>query len=244
VALWRLFWIPDGLPASEGAYVKERPEELLALLRSVSHDSRCLIVGEDLGTIPEEVREGLIGSGFYSYRLAIFERDAEGRNRRPATYPRQALVSISTHDLPTLDGFWLGTDLDVKQALGRYPDEESSMADREGRKRDRTDLLHAIRAEGLLPPRLDPMHLPAEGDLDDLAVAAHSFLARASSALLLVNVDDLFGEREMQNLPGTIDEHPNWRRKCGTPLESWAHHPRAKRIATAIRQEGRGLRSA
>ncbi|NTU59885.1 MAG: hypothetical protein HGA98_02375, partial [Deltaproteobacteria bacterium] len=240
LALWRLFWIPEGLPASAGAYVKERPEELLSVLRSLSHRNRCLIIGEDLGTIPAEVREGLMASGFYSYRVAIFERDAEGRNRRPADYPRQALVSASTHDLPTLDGFWLGVDLEVKRALARYPDEESARTESEGRARDGAGLLAALAAEGLLPPGLDPSAGPEAWDLDALAVAVHAFLARSASALLLANLDDLLGEREMQNLPGTVDEHPNWRRKGGVALESWAGHPRAARVAGAIRGEGRG----
>lgn len=242
LALWRLFWIPEGLPASEGAYVDQRPEELVPLLRLVSREERCLIVGEDLGTIPPEVREGLMDSGFLSYRLGIFEKEWDGRYRSPREYPRRALVSIATHDLPTLDGFWLGRDLEVKRALGRYPDDQAARGEAEGRRWDRLRLQEALRAEGLLPDGLEPAHEAAEHHLDALAEAAHAFLARTPSALFLANLDDLLGSRDMQNLPGTLDEHPNWRRKVAVPLEEWPTHGRANRIAAAIRREGRGTR--
>lgn len=239
LSLWRLFWIPEGRPASEGAYVAEHPDELLPLLRLLSGEERCLIVGEDLGTIPPEVREGLMASGLYSYRVGIFEKEWDGRYRSPADYPRQALVAAGTHDLPTLDGFWLGLDLDLKRRLDRYPDEEAALGEAEGRRRDRLRLLEAIRAEGLLPSGIEPTPDVAEGDLDALAEATHAFLARTPSALLLANLDDLLGSRDMQNLPGTLDEHPNWRRKAPAALEQWPDNDRVNRIAAAIRAEGR-----
>jgi 4-alpha-glucanotransferase len=239
LALWRLFWVPEGRPASEGAYVAEHPEEILPLLRLLSRDERCLVVGEDLGTIPPEVREGLMASGFYSYRLGIFEKEGDGRYRGPASYPRQALVSVATHDLPTLDGFWLGRDLEVKRRLGRYPNEEAARNESEGRRWDRLRLLEAMGAEGLLPPGVEPAHEIAEERLDALAEATHAFLARTPSALMLVNLDDLLGSRDMQNLPGTLDEHPNWQRKAPVALEEWARHERANRVAAAIGREGR-----
>ncbi|MBI5015249.1 MAG: 4-alpha-glucanotransferase [Deltaproteobacteria bacterium] len=240
LSLWRLFWIPEGLPAAEGAYVAERPEELLPLLRLLSREEQCLVVGEDLGTIPPEVREGLMTSGFYSYRLAIFEKEWEGPYRSPGTYPRQALVSVATHDLPTLDGFWLGQDLEVKRCLGRYPDDNAARSDTEGRRWDRLRLLEALQAEHLLPVGVEPAHEVEEANLDVLAEAVHAFVARTPSALLLANLDDLLGCRDMQNLPGTLDEHPNWRRKAPVPLEEWKAFGRSNRIAAAIRREGRG----
>lgn len=240
LALWRLFWVPGELPASAGAYVQERADELLAVLRCLSREHRCAIVGEDLGTIPPEVRVALAASGFYGYRLLIFEKHGDGRYRAPGEYPRQTLVSASTHDLPTLDGFWLGRDLEVKSALRQYPSPEAEHGDAEGRRWDRLRLLEALAAEGLLPPGVEPAHEVPETRLDDLAEAVHAFLARAPSGLLLANLDDLLGEREMQNLPGTIAEHPNWRRRCSIPLEAWGRKDRPRRIAGAIRREGRG----
>jgi 4-alpha-glucanotransferase len=192
-----------------------------------------------LGTIPPEVRAGLMESGFLSYRLLIFEKDGGGRFRSPAAYPRQALVSVATHDLPTLDGFWLGRDLEVKRALGRYPTEESAWNDTEGRSMDRLRLLEALAAEGLLPAGLEPARQVRDDALDALAAAVHAFAARTPSALLAANLDDLLGSREMQNLPGTLDEHPNWRRKSVLPVETWPRSERAARIAEAIRREGR-----
>ena len=240
LSLWRLFWVPKGLPASRGTYVTDRADELLALLRLESREARCLIVGEDLGTIPPEVKEALMASGCYSYRLLIFEKNGDGRYRPPGAYPRQCLVSMATHDLPTSDGFWLGRDLEVKRELGQYPGVDAERGDAEGRRWDRLRLLEALAAEGLLPPELLPAHeVPAER-LDELAAACHAFLARTPSALLLANLDDLLGGLEMQNLPGTTVEHPNWVRKCDVPLERWASSARAARIAEAIGREGRG----
>jgi len=240
LGLWRLFWIPGKLPASKGAYVTENTEELLGLMRLVSRESQCLIVGEDLGTIPDGVREDLLKSGFFSYRLLIFEKDWDGRYKKPYDYPKRSLISIATHDLPTLDGFWLGRDLEVKKALNRYPDEKTEKEDEEGRKKDRLMLLEAIKGEGLLPVEIDLVKEIPASKLTALAVAAHAFLARSPSALMLANLDDMLGEIEMQNLPGTIDEHPNWRRKCSIAIEKWQKSKRAKQIAEAILAEGRG----
>lgn len=240
LSLWRLFWVPRGLPAARGAYVADRADELLGLLRLESRRAGCLVVGEDLGTIPPEVREALMQSGCYSYRLLIFEKDGAGRYRPPASYPRQCLVSLATHDLPTADGFWLGRDLEVKRSLGQYPGAEADRADAEGRRWDRLRLLEALSAEGLLPAGLAPTHEVPARRLEDLAAACHAFLARTPSALLLANLDDLLGGLEMQNLPGTIDEHPNWVRKASLPVERWGASGRAVRIAEAIGREGRG----
>lgn len=240
LALWRLFWVPGDLPASAGAYVEDRAEELLAVLRCLSREHECAIVGEDLGTVPPQVRVALAASGFYGYRLLIFEKHGDGRYRSPGEYPRQALVSVATHDLPTLDGFWLGRDLEVKSRLRQYPTPEAERGDAEGRRWDRLRLLEALGAEGLLPPGVAPAHEVPEGALDALAEAVHAFLARTPSALLLANLDDLLGGREMQNLPGTLDEHPNWRRKSFLPVEAWSGVLRARRIAEAILGQGRG----
>jgi 4-alpha-glucanotransferase len=240
LALWRLFWVPGELPASAGAYVTDRAEELLAVLRCLSREHGCAIVGEDLGTIPPEVRVALAASGLYGYRLLIFEKHGDGRYRAPGEYPRQALVSAATHDLPTADGFWLGRDLEVKSRLRQYPTPEAERGDAEGRRWDRLRLLEALAAEGLLPPGIAPAHEVPESALEALAEAVHAFLARTPSALLLANLDDLLGARDMQNLPGTLDEHPNWRRKSPLPLEAWSDFPRARRVAQAIWGQGRG----
>ncbi len=181
-------------------------------------------------------------SGVFSYRLLIFEKDGQGRYRSPAELPRQALVSVATHDLPTLDGFWLGCDQEVKSRLGRYPDAAAEQRDRDERRRDRQRLLEALATEGLLPAGVTPGEPVPEPRLADLAAAVHAYLARSPAALLLANLEDLLGERDMQNLPGTIDEHPNWRRKCGVPLEAWAGHPRLAAVVAALRAEGRGRR--
>src|SRR5260370_36415219 len=118
---FRLFWIPDGMEAVEGTYVRERSENLLRILALESVRQEVLIVGEDLGTVPDEIRESLRSFGILSYRLFYFEQHPDGRFRTPQEYPRHALVSITTHDLPALAGFWLARDIDARRDPGLLP---------------------------------------------------------------------------------------------------------------------------
>lgn len=243
-SLARLFWIPGDRPAREGAYVGERLEELLALLRALSASEQCLIVGEDLGTVPQEVRDGLAASGFLSYRLLMFEREDSGAFKAPGRFPADALVSFGTHDLPTFDGWLLGHDLAVKTRLNRYPDDKARRDERDDREAARLRLVEALSRENLLPEGFAPDPSPgaelSPAEREELAVAAHRYLARTPSALLLVNLDDLLGEVEMQNLPGTLDEHPNWRRRASSPWETWKESRRVNRLLEAVEGERGG----
>lgn len=239
--LARLFWVPLGKKPSDGAYVTYPIAEHLALLRAISASHRCLVIGEDLGTVPEEVREGLASSGFFSYRLLMFEREADRLFKAPFNFPVEALISFATHDLPTLDGWWTGRDLEVKSELNRYPDAETEQAEAEEREADKKRLVGALVWQKLLPEgyELPEGNLTPE-ELTRLAVAVHGYMARAWSALMLVNMDDLHGNLEMQNLPGTLQEHPNWRRKMPKPVEEWADCPRAAAILAAVKAERGG----
>jgi 4-alpha-glucanotransferase len=229
------------MPAKTGAYVADRLEEELALLRALSASEECSIVGEDLGTVPQEVRDGLEESGFFSYRLLMFEKEWDGRFKTPGNFPRNALISFGTHDLPTLDGWWSGRDLEVKRSLARYPDEEAELGERQGRENDRLQLVAALREQGFLSkgeePDMSPGAQPGPGGLDALAAALYAYLAKTPCGLLLVNLDDMLGEIEMQNLPGTLQEHPNWRRRVSLPRERWDEFPRVRKIAEAIQRE-------
>ena len=123
--LSHLFWIPAGQKASAGVYVKDNEADLLNLLALVSRRSQTIIVGEDLGTVPYDFSQRLMDKGLLSYRLFYFERDMDQRQRPADWYPEAAMVSITTHDLPTLAGFWSGRDIDVRQQIGELGSERA-----------------------------------------------------------------------------------------------------------------------
>lgn len=242
MGLMRLFWVPAGTPATEGTYVGYPFEDLLGIVALESLRNRCLVIGEDLGTVPEGFRPRLEECGVFSYHPLIFERDAEGQFRLPATMPRQSLASFSTHDLPTLRGFWRGTDLDARATLGLFPNE--ALAERlvTEREWDRGRLLWALEREGLLPAGVDknPNDMP---DLNAATVAAtHAYLARTAALILAVQPEDLLGVIEQPNLPGTLEhQHPNWQRRLPLSIENWHNDPRIAAISETLRRE-RGAR--
>ncbi|MBN9463403.1 MAG: 4-alpha-glucanotransferase [Burkholderiales bacterium] len=232
--LMRLFWVPPGGDARDGAYVRYPLDELLAVVTLESHRQRCLVIGEDLGTVPDAVREALARAGALSYRLLYFERDAAGAFRAPADYPRDALVSVGTHDLPTLAGWWIGRDLQSRRQAGLFPDEGAYRAQLAGREHDRVRLLEALASDGRLAPGADPAGI-ARGPLtSDLVDAVHAFLAATPARLMMVQPEDWFALVEQSNVPGTPDAAPNWRRKLPFMLDALAAEPLAERIARVL----------
>jgi 4-alpha-glucanotransferase len=215
---FRLYWIPDGMEATDGTYVRDRFEALLSILALESVRNRVIVIGEDLGTVPDQAREVLHRFGILSYRLLYFEQ-ANGRFRPPQEYPRDALVSATTHDLPTLAGFWQGRDIEARREAGLLPDEgayPSMRADRAGEKQKLLDLLIGLK---LLPdwfPR-DQAQVPEL--IGELHNAIVGFLASTPSKLMVLNQEDLLKQAEQQNLPGSTSEYPNWRRKMKCTIE-------------------------
>jgi len=208
MGLVRLFWIPDGAPAMAGAYVRYPQEDLLGVLAIESHRARCLVVGEDLGTVPAEFRERLDAADILAYRVLWFERE-DGAFKPPSHYAVKAAACISTHDLPTVAGWWNGADIDEKHALGLIDDADLLPA-RAERLADRHALVAALGEAGVAPePPIDPAaaHTPA------VTAAIHRYACASPSALLLIQADDLAGETSMLNVPGTDRERANWRRK-------------------------------
>jgi 4-alpha-glucanotransferase len=216
---FRLYWIPDGMDATQGTYVRDRFEDLLQIVALESVRNMVLVVGEDLGTVPDSVRETLARFGILSYRLFYFEQDKDGRFRKPAEYPRQALVSITTHDLPTLAGFWSGRDIEARRSAGLLPGDGAYRRMLEDRAHDKQKMLDLL---------FDGEHLPAwfprnARDVPELTGELHNavvgFLASTPSMMLLLNMEDIFKETQQQNLPGTTAEYPNWRRKMRYSIE-------------------------
>jgi 4-alpha-glucanotransferase len=240
MGLQRLFWIPDGASPADGAYVRYPFADLARIIALESERHRCLVIGEDLGTVPRGFRPAMQRAGMLSCRVLYFEREQGGAFVPPERYPRQALVSVSTHDLPTLRGFWTGRDLKWRDLFARFPDEDASKNAHAERERDRILLLQALRRAGLLPAGIDPEHLPDEPS-EELALAVHRYLARTPGHLLMVQIEDALGEEEQPNLPGA-QEHPNWRRKLRRDLEQFADEPMIGRIAKAMAAAGRSCR--
>ena len=221
MGLARLFWVPQGGEPRDGAYVHYPFEDLVGIVALESHRNRCMVIGEDLGTVPDEVRTTLARTGILSYRVLLFERQQSGDFKLPAEYPADALVTVATHDLPTLAAYWEGRDLALRREFGLFPAEEVRQAQVLARAQDRMRLLLALEREGLLPQgaSTDSASLPEMTPA--LMLAIHAFLARSAARLLVVQPEDVLGVREQVNLPGTSSEHPNWRRKLPLLLERW-----------------------
>jgi len=215
MALMRLWWIPRGNKPDAGGYVHYPFREMLALLAAQSRERRCLVVGEDLGTVLPEFRRALNEAGVLSYRPLLFERAPDGRFARPGQYPREALVCVTTHDLPTWKGYFARGDLKLRGELGLSGD---ARKEAQARKEDAEKLLAALKHEGM----------------DGSALSAHRFIARTPAKLMAVQPEDVFELLEQANLPGTVDEHPNWARRLPLPLEDWAADPRVRALSDAL----------
>ena len=232
MGLMRLYWIAEGMPNAQGAYVHYPLHDLLGILALESQRNQCMVIGEDLGTVPDEMRQAMHDYGVLSYRLLYFERRDGGDFKAPAEYPAAALVAASTHDLPTLAGFWAGRDLQLRLELGLYPSGEAHQQQILERAQDRARLLLALQREGLLPAgqSLDPAASPEM--TPELMRAVHSYLARTPAKVLMVQLEDVLGVLDQVNVPGTTDQYPNWRRKLPLELERW---PRGRALPGPVR---------
>jgi len=227
MGLARLFWVPDGATANEGAYVRYPLEELLGALALESARAGCLVVGEDLGTVPPGLRERLEAAAILSYRVLWFERD--GRDfRPPERYPALAAACVSTHDLPTIRGWWRGADIDERRALGLSGDAATAAAHAE-RGEDRGHLSRALGHAGVAS---HPG--PDEPEDEAVAQALHRFVGATPSLLALVQADDLAGETSAVNLPGTDRERPNWRRRLSVDAADLWDTPVGSRAAADL----------
>jgi 4-alpha-glucanotransferase len=243
---FRLYWIPDGADAAHGAYVRDHWEDLIRIVALESVRQRVVVVGEDLGTVEPEVRETLAHFGILGYRLLYFEKDARAEFRKKADYTPQALVSSTTHDLPTLAGFWVSEDIEQRRRAGVLPDEASYREQLAARAAEKQKMLDVLLAEGLLPPGFPR----SAADIPELTGELHNavigFLASTPSMLLLVNQEDLTKEIAQQNLPGTTWQYPNWSRKMHFRIDELYSARQAtdfvRMFRNWIEQSGRGQR--
>jgi 4-alpha-glucanotransferase len=226
--LWRLWWIPPGDTPDRGTYVHYDADVMLAVLALEAHRTGAVVVGEDLGTVEPEVTEALAANGMLGSAVSWFTRD-EADPDQPllpsAAWPERAAASLSTHDLPTAAGFLRGEHVRARAELGLLDDvpaEEANAAT------ERAEWVALLRAEGLL----------ADGEPDEASIilAMHRFLASTPSRLKLISPYDVIGEVRQPNLPGTIDEYPNWRLPLAETLEELRADPRVAEIAGAFRR--------
>lgn len=217
--LFRLFWVPENFQPAQGTYVRDHATDLLRILALESVRSQAVIIGEDLGTVTDEIRDALSRFGILSYRLFYFEKNPQDGSFIPSRqYPHQALVSSSTHDLPAMTGFWTNRDIEARKAAGLI-DENAYRAQLDDRRRERQRMLDRLDAENLLPngfPRNTEGVPEMSGDLHNAIVG---FLAQTPSMVLLLNQEDFTMETDQQNLPGSTAQYPNWRRKMKWKLE-------------------------
>jgi 4-alpha-glucanotransferase len=235
MAFCRLFWIPRGRPASEGTYVQYPFEDLLAIVALESTRSKTLVIGEDLGTVPDWVREQLAKARVLSYRVFYFERDADGAWKSPGDYPEQSLAVATTHDLPTLTGFWSGEDLQVRAGVGAFTDDATRRQAWDERERDKRGILSALKREGLLPNGVTEDLATAPAMTTDLCRAIHVYLARTLSYIVLANLEDSLGELSQTNLPGTVDSYPNWTRKYAVRVDEILCDERMRHLGAVLR---------
>lgn len=219
MALLRLWWIPKTETAVGGAYVHYPVDDLLAVLALESQRHRCLIIGEDLGTVPAEIVSKLQDYGVYSYKVLFFEKDEKDVFRPSSDYPRQSMATITTHDLPTLRGYWQAVDLSLGKDLGLYPNPELLQQQIQLREKAKQGLLDALHQHGLLPQRvgrnsvLTTMSSP-------LNRGVQRYITDSASALVGFQLEDWLDMATPVNVPGTNREYPNWRRKLSRSLES------------------------
>ncbi|MBE3511589.1 4-alpha-glucanotransferase [Enterobacter cloacae complex sp. I2] len=218
MSVLRLWWIPYGETADHGAYVQYPVDDLLSILALESQRHQCMVIGEDLGTVPVEIVSKLRDSGVYSYKVLYFENDLEKTFRAPKAYPEQSMAVATTHDLPTLRGYWESGDLTLGKTLGLYPDEEVLRGLYQDRELAKQGLLDALHKHGCLPKRAG--HKASLMSMTPtLNRGLQRFIADSNSALLGLQPEDWIDMAEPVNVPGTSYQYKNWRRKLSTTLE-------------------------
>jgi 4-alpha-glucanotransferase len=227
VGLQHLYWIPAGRPPAEGAYVSYPFNDLAGILALESCRNQCMVVGEDLGTVPPGFRERTAELGIFSSKVLYFEQDPDtGEFQAPAEYPALALASVGTHDLAPLSGWWNENDIKLREIHNLYSDPEEGARQHRHRMEEKRHLLEALDKRGL-----------DAGDGSDggrLARAVHSFLGSTNAALAMIQMEDLIGATMQVNLPGTTNQYPNWRRRLTSNLKTIVDDPKVETIVEAI----------
>ncbi|MEW6997349.1 4-alpha-glucanotransferase [Colwelliaceae bacterium BS250] len=236
LGLMRQYWVAPGMAADQGIYITFPLDDIFRIIALESRRNNCVVIGEDLGNVPNGFGDIMAESGLLSYKVLFFERWENGLYYRPERYPEQSMVTVSTHDLSTIAGWWTGNDLKWRQELNLYPNEQMGIEERADRITDREQLLDALVYEGVLAAENFPPMQPAQMN-SQLAKAVQAFLAKAPSRVLLVPLEDALGLHEQVNIPGTIDQHPNWRRRLPFTINEFWQHTDMTNLVTVMNKE-------
>lgn len=234
LGLMRQYWVAPGMKADEGVYITFPLEDILRIIALESRRNNCVVIGEDLGTVPDGFGEIMARAGLLSYKVLFFERWDSGFFMRPELYPAQSMVTVSTHDLPTLAGWWTGKDLEWRQKLNLYPNEEMGQNERSSRIEDRQLLVSALDDLNVIDMSKAPEQAPAKMNRE-LNLAVQKYMAQAPSHIQLIPLEDTLEVIEQVNIPGTIDEHPNWLQKLPVSIEAFDQTESVTDLATAMR---------
>ncbi len=233
LGLLRLWWIPKGEDATKGAYIYYPVEDMLAILALESHRHQCSVIGEDLGTVPDEIVAILRDAGVHSYKVFFFETAEDGGFISPKHYAEQSMSALCTHDMPTLRGFWHCDDLKMGQEIGLYPDAAQLEQLFNDRLECKQGIIDSVAWHGYLPEGVgrDASKVPMDSYLSE-ALQLH--VGAGASTLLSVQLEDWLEMDKPVNIPGTVDEYPNWRRKLSMNLDELFAQESVNRIATRL----------
>ena len=234
LGLRRIWVVPHGASPAEGCYLSFPQTDMFRLLALESQRNGAIVVGEDLGTVPEGLRDEMAANGMLGMRVLWFEQDEDGAYIDPADWDAGAAAMTSTHDLPTVAGWWRGRDIDWTWKIGRKSPFDSEKKERAARAKDRKRLWKRFVESGSATGTPPPLDRP-----QPVVTAAAAHVAGSACDLALIPAEDLFGLEEQPNLPGTMDEHPNWRRRLPSPAGELFTRPeveaRLRRIDEARR---------
>ncbi|MEI6894158.1 MAG: 4-alpha-glucanotransferase [Colwellia sp.] len=233
LGLMRQYWIAPGMQADEGVYITFPLADILRVIALESRRNHCLVIGEDLGNVPDGFTQTMQDAGLLSFKVLFFERWPSGLFKRPEEFPVQSVVTVSTHDTATLTGWWQGRDLQWRQTLNLYPNEEAAQEEKNSRNGDRQMLIAALDDLKVIDMENSPQQEPAEMNTE-LSVAVQKYLATAPSHLQLIPLEDAIESQEQVNIPGTIDQHPNWLQKLPVSLEDFWQINSVRKIAQAM----------
>ena len=233
LGLMRQYWVAPGMEADEGVYISFPWDDILRIIALESRRNNCVVIGEDLGNVPEGFSETIQNAGLLSFKVLFFERWESGLFKRPDNFPAQSVVTVATHDTSTLSGWWQGRDLEWRQQLNLYPSEEAGHTDRNGRDSERKNLIAALNDLQVInldkAPELEPAQMNTE-----LSIAVQKYLAASPSHIQLIPLEDAMECLEQVNIPGTIDQHPNWLQKLPVSVEHFDQTESIEEIVLAM----------
>ncbi|MCH8553487.1 MAG: 4-alpha-glucanotransferase, partial [Natronospirillum sp.] len=236
MALFRLWWCPPDSDASQGVYVHYNLDHLLGILNLESQRNQCMVIAEDLGTVPDEVVQRFPEAQLYSNKVFYFETSPFGTTP-PEHYAQKSLAIVANHDMPTLKAFWNKSDLELRRSLNMFPTPDSYHTEQTSRDACKQVILDALQAAGRLPPDCSANAAEVPEMTPELSFAIHRFLASGNAQLVAVQLEDMLLVNNPVNVPGTSDEYRNWRRKLYRDIVSMFQDPAIDRFARAMTAE-------